>query len=81
MKVSATQLKAKPGVYMQAVRSGKSGLVTDRGVSVSPGCNLSKAQQPPSHRGGRPGPGSVAVLAVRLTGTNSLDLLAANRRR
>ena len=52
MKVSATQLKGKLSVYVQAVRSGKSGLVTDRGVSVSPGCNLSQAQQPPSRRGG-----------------------------
>ena len=82
VKVSATQFKAKLGIYMQAVRTGKAVLITDRGVAVARLEPLVEAPVPaPAKNPRRPRLGSIEVRGVRVKGISGGDLLAEDRRR
>ena len=88
-KVSASQFKAKLGVYMQAVRAGRVVLITDRGVPVArlEPIELRRSSAPAGPPQSAPvapsGPplGDVKVKSIAFRGTDSLALLRADRGR
>jgi len=88
-KVSASQFKAKLGVYMQAVRAGRVVLITDRGVPVA---RLEPVEPKRSSNAGSaaqsapvlplgPPLGDVKVKAIAFRGTDSLAILRSDRGR
>jgi len=85
-RTTATQLKAKLGRFMRAVRAGEEVVITDRGVCVarlvpfretsSPpsGLPLSRARDPSAPR-----PGDIGVRGIRYKGPSTSDLLRDDR--
>jgi prevent-host-death family protein len=87
IRVSASQLKAKLGQYMRAVREGKEILVTDRDHPVA---RLLPVEAPAVRHGrvvsqprdpAAPRLGAVRVRAIAFSGTDTLALLGADRAR
>lgn len=87
-RTSASQLKAKLGKYMRAVREGHEIVVTDRGtpvarllpyipqVSTASSIVVTKAREP-----GARALGEVTVKAIHYTGRNTTELLHEDRQR
>lgn len=86
-KVSSSNLKAKMGKYIRAVRSGKRVVVTDRDVPVAlliPFTDESSESAPFVYRAHdiTAGPlGDVEVKAIEYHGTDTTALLIADRQR
>ena len=87
-KTSASQLKAKLGKYMRAVRDGHEIVVTDRGTPVARLLPYSQQANPAStivvaqaREPGAPALGEVTVKAIRYTGRNTTELLHEDRQR
>jgi prevent-host-death family protein len=87
MKTSASQLKAKMGRYMRAIRAGRELVITDRGEPVArllpyrdhpnvAGLVVSQPRDPTA-----PPLGLVDVRPIRYDGTSTTQLLREDRDR
>lgn len=86
MKTTASQLKAKLGRFMKAVKAGKEVIVTDRDQPVArlvpyaepavPALVISQARDPTA-----PPLGDVAIAPIRYDGVSTTQLLAEDRAR
>ena len=87
IKASASQLKAKMGRYMKAVREGKEVVVTDRDRPVARLVPMSVPEEPSGLQSSAPRDptapplGEVVVVGVRRRGTDSTAMLLADRAR
>jgi prevent-host-death family protein len=87
VKTSATQLKAKLGKYMRAVKSGQEILITDRDQPVArliayrPPDAPSKVIRCVSRDPAAPPLGQIKVDGIRYSGPSTTDLLREDRAR
>ncbi len=87
IKVSASQLKAKMGRYMRAVRDGKQVVVTDRDrpvarlVPFEPAERVAALQASQPRDPAAPPLGEVVVRAISFRGTDTTALLQEDRAR
>lgn len=87
IKATASQLKAKMGRYMKAVREGKEVVVTDRDTPVARLVPMLGAVEPAGPRASAPRDpaapplGEVTVRGVRRRGTDSVAALLDDRAR
>lgn len=86
LTTTATNLKAKLGFYMKAVRAGKKVIITDRGLPTAQLCPVGAQKEPPlpvfqGKQPSSPPLGKVAVRGLKGRKINASEMLLEDRQR